>query len=139
MATSTTTRRRVPLAPGALVNLDDARGTTIRVGRGRVWITQFGDLTDHVLEAGDSWAIERNGRTLVEAQNDAFVDLSGPGAAKAFLPMASTPASVEARGIRGQEARQMRSRYLGKLLRGAGDWLMRVANHWMERRWMPRY
>ena len=138
MAT-TTTRRRLTLPPGTLVNVDDARGTTIRVGRGRVWVTQFGDLADHVLEAGDSWAIERNGRTLVEAQNDAYIDLSGPGAATATVPTASAAAAEETRGIGRQGARRLRSEYLGKLLRSVGDQFMRIANGFMARRWVPPY
>ena len=36
------------------INLDDARGTTVRVGRGQLWITQYGDPVDHVLAAGDA-------------------------------------------------------------------------------------
>ena len=72
--------RRLTLAPGDSINLDDARGTTVRVGRGQLWITQYGDLVDHVLEAGDTWAVERNGRTIVQAQRDTLVDLIGPGA-----------------------------------------------------------
>lgn len=72
--------RRLTLAPGDSINLDDARGTTVRVGRGQLWITQYGDPVDHVLEAGDTWAIERNGRTVVQAQRDSLVHLTGPGA-----------------------------------------------------------
>lgn len=64
--------RRLTLAPGDSINLDDARGTTVRVGRGQLWITQYGDPVDHVLEAGDAWAIERNGRTVVQAQRDSL-------------------------------------------------------------------
>ena len=70
--------RRLALAPGDSINLDDARGTTLRVARGRLWVTQYGDPTDYVLEAGDTWTIERRGRTIVQAQRDALVDVVGP-------------------------------------------------------------
>lgn len=81
--------RRLSLAPRQLVDLDDARDTVVRVTRGRVWLTQDGDPADHVLDAGDTWAIERNGRTIVEAQTSSLVDLSGPGAGSAILPLAA--------------------------------------------------
>ena len=80
--------RRVALAPGDSINLDDARGTTVRVGRGQLWITQYGDPVDHVLAAGDTWAVERNGRTVVQAQSDTLVDLTGPGTSRPLLAIA---------------------------------------------------
>jgi hypothetical protein len=56
------------LAPGELVKLDGARGTTLRVTRGTLWITLEHDTRDVVLEAGDTFTIDRGGLTLVEAQ-----------------------------------------------------------------------
>jgi hypothetical protein len=56
------------LAPGELVKLDGARGTTLRVTRGMLWITLEDDLRDVVLAAGDSFTIDREGLTLVESQ-----------------------------------------------------------------------
>ena len=106
--------RRLTLASGQLADLDDARGTVVRVASGRVWLTQYGDPVDHVLDAGDSWAIERDGRTIVEAQHDALIDLSGPAAARAILPVA---APAEAASVSG--------------------WIARVANGWLERSWAP--
>lgn len=108
------TSRRLALASGDLVNLDNARGTTVRVGRGQVWLTQYGDPVDHVLDAGDSWAVERNGRTILQAQNATIVDLTGPGAAAAVIPVAHAPAPQQ-----------------------VADWLSRAANDWLDRRWMP--
>jgi hypothetical protein len=112
----TETARRLTLATDQLVDLDDARGTVIRVASGRVWLTQYGDLADHVLGAGDAWAVERNGRTIVQAQESTTIDLSGPAADRAITPVASTvePARVS-------------------------DWISRVANSWIARRWMPYY
>ena len=106
--------RRLSLGSGDLVNLDDARGTTIRVRRGQVWVTQDGDLADHVLDAGTSWAIERNGRTIVQAQHPTIVELSGRAAAHAVRPVASPPTE-------GQLA----------------AWLGKVANDGLGRRWAP--
>jgi hypothetical protein len=106
--------RRLSLGSGDLLNLDDARGTTIRVRRGQVWVTQDGDLADHVLDAGAAWAVERNGRTIVQAQRGTIVELTGPGAARAVRPLAAAPAAGEWTA-----------------------WVHKVANDWLGRRWAP--
>lgn len=61
------------LAAGEIVRLDGARGTTLRVTRGRIWVTLERELQDFVLEAGDVFTIERGGLTIVEAQGSAAV------------------------------------------------------------------
>lgn len=61
----------VDLAARESFGLPDVRGTTLRVTRGTVWITQENDTQDIVLRAGDNWVVERDGLTIVEAQNDA--------------------------------------------------------------------
>src|SRR5215813_12800214 len=61
------------LAPNELVRLDEARGTTLRVTRGTLWITLENDTRDVVLTAGDSYTIDREGLTLVEAQSASSV------------------------------------------------------------------
>ena len=67
----------IDLAARESVPLPDLRGTTLRVTRGSVWITQENDTQDVVLRAGDNWVIERNGLTLMEAQLDATVCVLG--------------------------------------------------------------
>lgn len=106
--------RRLALAPHQLVDLDDARGTVIRVARGRIWLTQYGDPVDHVLAAGDAWAVERNGRTIVQAQESTLIDVSGPAAARRIVPVATPIEPVR-----------------------AADWIARVANGWLARRFVP--
>ena len=61
------------LAPGEIVKLDGARGTSLRVTRGVLWITLENDLRDVVLAAGDAFTIDREGLTLIEAQGAASV------------------------------------------------------------------
>jgi len=61
------------LAPNELVKLDGARGTTLRVTRGTLWITLEHDTRDVVLTAGDTFTIDRGGVTLIEAQGSATV------------------------------------------------------------------
>jgi hypothetical protein len=51
-----------------LIALEGARGTTLRVTRGTLWITFEHDTRDVVLTAGDTFAIDRGGLTLVEAR-----------------------------------------------------------------------
>src|SRR6516165_1247424 len=65
------------LAPDELVKLDGARGTTVRVTQGALWITLENDTRDVVLEAGDVFTIDRGGLTLVEAQGRATVCVMG--------------------------------------------------------------
>ncbi len=59
------------------VMLPDMRGTIVRVTRGTVWITQEGDPTDVVLRTGDTWIVERDGLTIVEAQDDSIFCVVG--------------------------------------------------------------
>jgi len=47
------------------------------VTRGTLWITQEDDPQDVVLRAGDNWVVERNGLTVVEAQDDAIFCVVG--------------------------------------------------------------
>ena len=61
----------IDLAFASHLSLDDARGTLIRVTRGTVWITQERSYLDIILQAGDAWTVERNGRTIIQAQDDA--------------------------------------------------------------------
>jgi len=68
------------LTHGDLVELANARGTTLRVTKGTLWITQERDRRDIVLAAGDVWTVEQHGLTLVEAQGAATVCLVGAAA-----------------------------------------------------------
>ena len=70
--------------------LPDLRGTTLRVTRGTLWITQQNDTQDIVLRPGDNWTIERNGLTLVEAQQDATFWVLGRYLDPALLPARKT-------------------------------------------------
>jgi hypothetical protein len=67
----------VELAARDIVTLPDVRSATLRVTRGTLWITQEGDPQDVVLRTGDNWAVERNGLTVVEAQEDAVFCVMG--------------------------------------------------------------
>lgn len=57
------------LRAGHVMPLGSAGGR-IEVLHGRVWLTQEGDLDDHVVESGESFRVAANGRALVEAWDD---------------------------------------------------------------------
>ncbi|MFO1397274.1 MAG: DUF2917 domain-containing protein [Burkholderiales bacterium] len=76
----------IDLAVRESVPLTDLRGTTLRVTRGTLWVTQQDDTQDIVLRAGDNWTVERNGLTLVEAQQDATFCVLGRYLEAAVLP-----------------------------------------------------
>jgi hypothetical protein len=106
--------RLIDLERGDLLRLDDARGTTLRVTRGKLWVTQHRDLRDIVLVPGDVWTIERRGLTLARAEDDTSVALVGAGA---------IIATTRERGPAWHE-------------RLAG-WLARLSEASLRRRWAP--
>ena len=59
------------------LSLPDVRGATLRVARGTVWITQQDDTQDIVLRTGDTWTVEHDGLTLLEAQSDVSLCVIG--------------------------------------------------------------
>jgi len=59
------------------VSLDNVRGATLRLLAGTLWVTQHHDLQDIVLRSGDNWVVERDGRTVLEAQDDSVVCVVG--------------------------------------------------------------
>jgi hypothetical protein len=67
----------VELGARETMALPDARSATLRVTRGTVWITQEGDPQDVVLRTGDTWVVERDGLTVLEAQGDVSLCVVG--------------------------------------------------------------
>ena len=59
------------LLTGAHLRLGDAYGVTIRSIKGVLWVTQTGDLADHIVEPGCAFMLERTGITIVSAMTDA--------------------------------------------------------------------
>lgn len=57
----------VALNPHELVGLENAQGRCVCVLRGTVWITQSDDRRDIVLEAGQSFVLDRPGLALIHA------------------------------------------------------------------------
>lgn len=78
------------------IQLRDAAGWTVRALGGTVWITQDEDVRDVVLEAGESFVIDRDGVTLLYALDDARICV----ARKAEHPAAAKSADKAARSAR---------------------------------------
>ena len=104
--------RLLALAKGDLVELPDAKGATLRVTRGRLWVTQEGDRRDIVLERGDAWTVELPGLTVAEAQDDAAVVVAG-----------GYPAAVQRPTVRRHQR--------------LAAWLERIGDAHLRRSWVP--
>ena len=65
------------LAAGQVLSLDDAQGSRIRAITGTVWITQEGSRKDHIVGPGDTLVVARNGRTVVQALQCAWISIGG--------------------------------------------------------------
>jgi pseudouridine-5'-phosphate glycosidase len=104
------------LAPREILRLDGARGTTVRVTHGTLWLTLEDDARDVVLSEGESFTIDRGGLTVIEAQGSATV------CAQAWY-IDATRIVARPTGVRERVAALFRSA-------GAAD---------LERRWAPYY
>jgi Protein of unknown function (DUF2917) len=102
------------LCDGDLVELNDARGATMRVTKGMVWVTQERDRRDIVLRAGDVWTVERQGVTVIEAHGASIVCLVGE---------AAQAADSRSRRVRVGER-------VAAFFRAYGE-------RWLAKRWMP--
>jgi DUF2917 family protein len=63
------------LEAGQVLTLDDAAGTRIVARLGTVWVTEEGDVNDHIVGTGESLVVRRGGRTLLQALQPACVAL----------------------------------------------------------------
>jgi hypothetical protein len=68
----------LPLARREELRITDGRELLIHVWQGSLWITQEGDTRDIVLEAGDSFRLDRNGVALAKAWDDTVLALASP-------------------------------------------------------------
>ncbi|HEX7272104.1 MAG TPA: DUF2917 domain-containing protein [Casimicrobiaceae bacterium] len=74
-ATATPAGRSFVLPRRSTLVLDGARGTTIAVVRGSLWVTQEHDMRDIILEDGARFVIDRNGRTIIAAEEESRLRL----------------------------------------------------------------
>ena len=57
------------------LSIREADGDCIHVHWGRVWVTRHGDTRDHVINGGESLAIDSPGTTVLTAMNDAGISV----------------------------------------------------------------
>ena len=60
----------ISLNQGQLRRVQDAKGLCVQCLRGTLWLTQESDPRDVILEAGDTFTIERNGASYLQALSD---------------------------------------------------------------------
>lgn len=80
------------LARHGLLLLRDRAGDHIECRQGELWLTQEGDLRDIVLEAGDSFTLDRKGTAIVHALSDSLLSIR-PRARSAAPARAGSPES----------------------------------------------
>jgi len=54
------------------------RNMTVRVARGRIWLTRDGDIKDYILNSGDSLELAPGGRVVVFGLTDALFQVDSP-------------------------------------------------------------
>jgi hypothetical protein len=72
----------VSLSPREVITLPHVGGSTLRVTKGTVWLTEERGRDDIVLRAGDNWLVESNGNTVVEAHDRAVFCIVGRAAGR---------------------------------------------------------
>ena len=87
------------LPRGGLLRIKNGRDLSVHVWEGTLWLTQEHDRRDIVLEAGQSFRLDRRGSCLLEATRPSAVALSSPhdhGFAQAIelIPAGSGRASL---------------------------------------------
>jgi hypothetical protein len=87
-----TTPLRMELERGQTLGLSDARGASVSVHAGEVWVTQEGDRADRVLGAGERLVLERDGLAVLQALADARVAIGTGPVAVAAAGASSRPA-----------------------------------------------
>ena len=63
------------LEPGEVLTLDDARGVRIHARMGTLWVTEEGDVKDHIVGPGDVRVVASSGRTVVQALARSWISI----------------------------------------------------------------
>ena len=72
----------MPLLRNEQLRIEDGRDLLVHVWQGSLWITQEGDVRDILLQAGQSFRLDRDGTALVKCWDDAVVALTSPHEAR---------------------------------------------------------
>jgi hypothetical protein len=76
------TNNTLTIPAGQAVSGTAKRAETLRIQRGRVWITVEGISHDYFLHAGDSFTVVPGRLTVLEADDEASVELRRPEAGR---------------------------------------------------------
>ena len=79
----------VKLVERDTISVVDGKGARVAVVDGSVWITQEHDPRDVMLRPGQSFTLDRNGTTIIEALADAEVALDAPSRCLPAVPARS--------------------------------------------------
>ena len=70
---------RLAISTGSTLRVDDSEGTLVYVWQGAVWLTQEDDRRDHLLQAGESFRLDRAGAALISPLGQgALISLTPP-------------------------------------------------------------
>jgi hypothetical protein len=70
----------IGMTRGKPMRIQDGLGIEVSIVYGSVWITQYKDPNDICLGAGESFRIDRDGATMVDALKSSLVTLTLPAA-----------------------------------------------------------
>ena len=70
--------RKLELAPDQMLTVSGGLGLTFTCVRGTLWITQYNDRSDVVLDPGESFTISRDGVALLSAMEASTVLVAAP-------------------------------------------------------------
>jgi hypothetical protein len=89
----------VKLTERNTISVVDGKGARVAVIDGRVWITQEDDSRDILLRPGQTFTLDRDGTTIIEALADAEVALDAPSCC--LQPVAASDRNLTALAVLG--------------------------------------
>ncbi|MGH8807981.1 MAG: DUF2917 domain-containing protein [Noviherbaspirillum sp.] len=95
------TNQLFTVQPGQVVSGVARQAQTLRIQRGRVWITVEGISHDYFLHAGDTFTAIPGRLVVLEADHEAQVDSRRPSALQALRGMRGLLAAIAQRMTRG--------------------------------------
>jgi hypothetical protein len=111
------------------LELAPARGQRVIVMSGQVWITQSGDVEDHVLRSGESLTLASPGVAMVSAFGTADVEVVPAPAPATSAPLPEFTADAYDRARR--DAHQLRAEAMREMFAAAGAWIRGLTRRWL--------
>ena len=71
-------QKPIGMPRGSSLRIEGGAGVLVHVLKGEIWLTQEGGVEDHVLGAGQSFRVDRDGATLAQAFRRSVVSLTPP-------------------------------------------------------------